>query len=243
VGPATPQFVGAPERGDWFRNNDAVLRSSPLYVGATAVALLVLNRALSGEALAVDASTAQSRAEVLVLALSTSLVLTGLNWVALTPRAPLRVQLQGEPVLFAHPQLAPGAQAELLWLWRTLQGATACGSLAVFYRGRRALQAGLAPPGCGAAAAPALGPLCEQAVSSGTANYFANLALYPGRLEFLPYLPANAQAVVVQPLGSEGVLVAASDTQRGFTQADQRWLALVAQKLDSTLDASFKPID
>ena len=96
MGPATPQFVGAPERGDWFRNNDAVLRSSPLYVGATAVALLVLNRALSGEALAVDASTAQSRAEVLVLALSTSLVLTGLNWVALTPRAPARVELHLE---------------------------------------------------------------------------------------------------------------------------------------------------
>jgi hypothetical protein len=44
---------------------------------------------------------------------------------------------------------------------------------------------------------------------------------------------------LVQPLGTEGVLVLATGTQRGFTALDQRWVALLAQKLDSTLDATF----
>lgn len=66
----------APERRDWFTDNNALVRAAPLYLGAAAVLALVLNRLLSGEALATDASTAQSRAEVIVLALSTALVLT-----------------------------------------------------------------------------------------------------------------------------------------------------------------------
>ena len=46
--------------------------------------------------------------------------------------------------------------------------------------------------------------------------------LWPaGRLEFAAYLPANCQAALIQPVGSQGVLVVGSDTQRGFTRLDQ----------------------
>jgi Cofactor assembly of complex C subunit B, CCB2/CCB4 len=73
--PASP-FPISPEPGNWFKDNDAFIRAAPLYLGAAAILSLVANRVLSGEALATDASTAQSRAEVIVLALSTALVLT-----------------------------------------------------------------------------------------------------------------------------------------------------------------------
>ena len=69
-------------------------------------------------------------------------------------------------------------------------------------------------------------------MKSGGGNYLANLALFPGRVEFETYLPRNAQAVVVTPVGNEGVMVAASGTQRGFTPADQAWMAVLAEKLD-----------
>lgn len=42
-----------------------------------------------------------------------------------------------------------------------------------------------------------------------------------GRVEFTTFLPENTQAAVIQPIGNEGVLIAASDTQRGFTRLDQ----------------------
>lgn len=47
------------------------------------------------------------------------------------------------------------------------------------------------------------------------------LADSAGRFEFLEYLPRNTQGVVVKPIGSDGVLVAAADTQRGFGNIDQ----------------------
>jgi len=40
-------------------------------------------------------------------------------------------------------------------------------------------------------------------------------------VEFTSFLPENTQAAIIQPIGSEGVLIAASNTQRGFTPLDQ----------------------
>jgi Cofactor assembly of complex C subunit B, CCB2/CCB4 len=34
----------------------------------------------------------------------------------------------------------------------------------------------------------------------------------------------------------EGVLLAGTDMQRGFSRLDQAWLATIADKIDSTLD-------
>lgn len=45
--------------------------------------------------------------------------------------------------------------------------------------------------------------------------------LCAGRVEFTSFLPQNTQAAIIQPIGSEGVLIAASNTQRGFTRLDQ----------------------
>lgn len=45
-----------------------------------------------------------------------------------------------------------------------------------------------------------------------------------GRLEFVDYLPETTQGVVVQPIGSQGVMVVGTDTQRGISRLDQvRW--------------------
>ena len=49
------------------------------------------------------------------------------------------------------------------------------------------------------------------------------------------------QGVVVQPVGDTGVLVAATDTVRGFSRLDQAWLAAIADKLDATLEAAAAP--
>lgn len=49
----------------------------------------------------------------------------------------------------------------------------------------------------------------------------APLPAAAGRLEFAGYLPFNMQAALIQPIGSEGVLVVGSDTQRGFSRLDQ----------------------
>ena len=44
---------------------------------------------------------------------------------------------------------------------------------------------------------------------------------HAGRVEFTSFLPENTQAAIIQPIGNDGVLIAASNTQRGFTRLDQ----------------------
>ena len=60
-----------------------------------------------------------------------------------------------------------------------------------------ALKAGVVSRECARGAAPALGPIAQRALESGTGNYLANLVLFPGRAEF-SYFPPNAQGVIVQ---------------------------------------------
>ena len=45
--------------------------------------------------------------------------------------------------------------------------------------------------------------------------------LATGRMEFMSVFPDNTQGVLVQPIGGEGVLIAGTDTQRGFGKLDQ----------------------
>ena len=258
---------------DWVKSNEDAVRASPLVVGGVSVATLLLNRILSGVAPVADASSGQSRADVLCLGMAGTLVLTGLQWLALKQKPPTRVTLEGVEVPgpggFVDASLPERAREELRWTWDALRSATNCGSFVVVYRGARVSQAGAAPNAAfGASSAelsaelntrrnslqtpssdardrlllsalastqPSLGPICERCMKSGGGNYLANLALFPGRVEFETYLPRNAQAVVVTPVGNEGVMVAASGTQRGFTPADQAWMAVLAEKLDQTL--------
>lgn len=49
----------------WVNQNQGTLRALPLYAGAAGVVSLLANRALSGIAPVVDASSSQSRADVL----------------------------------------------------------------------------------------------------------------------------------------------------------------------------------
>ena len=101
-----------------------------------------------------------------------------------------------------------------------LRRATRATTLALFFKGRCLVLLGCAAHGARLTAATP-GPICDEALHRGRPTYLANLALFPGRAEFGSYLPGNTQGVVVQPVGREGALVVATDTQRGFSQLDQ----------------------
>ena len=81
-----------------------------------------------------------------------------------------------------------------------------------------------------------MGDLCAAAMSSGQGNYLANLALYPGRVEFEGFLPEGTQGVVIQPIGKSGCLIVGTDTVRGISQLDQSWIATIADKIEVSLE-------
>lgn len=65
-------------------------------------------------------------------------------------------------------------------------------SLVVIYQGHNIYHAGYAAENYRPGSAKA-GEVCSGSMESGRGNYLANLVLYPGRLEFTPFLPENTQ--------------------------------------------------
>ncbi|KAG2424358.1 hypothetical protein HXX76_014567 [Chlamydomonas incerta] len=111
---------------------------------------------------------------------------------------------------------------------------TRCKSLVLIYKGRTLFHHGFIAKGLKPGNVVP-GEICTQAMRDGQGNYLANLVLYPGRPEFTAFLPENTQGVMVQPVGNDGVLVAGTDTVRGFSRLDQAWLSTIADKLEVSL--------
>lgn len=153
---------------------------------------------------------------------------------ALQPKIKPSVQLEAQQVSFIHHGLPEDTQQELQWAWQSLKDCSTCQAVVVIYNSSCLMHIGAAKPGHKPQDA-LLGPICRRAMSSERGNYLANLALYPGRVEFTSFLPENTQAAIIQPIGSDGVLIAASNTQRGFTRLDQAWASTIADKLETTL--------
>mmetsp|Transcript_11404 Transcript_11404/g.20053 ORF Transcript_11404/g.20053 Transcript_11404/m.20053 type:complete len:305 (+) Transcript_11404:69-983(+) len=214
-----------------------LFRALPLGAGAFGIIALLANRLISGIAPVVDSSSSQSRTDVLGIIMSAVLLLTGLQWLAIKPRTIKAVALDGEESFWVDTEcrLPASLIQELTWSWRALRSCTRCRSLVLIYDGRCLLYAGMTKTGQRPAAAKG-GDICNSAMQSGQGNYLANLMLYPGRLEFTSFLPENTQGVVVQPVGSKGVLIAGTDTVRGIGRLDQAWLAAISDKLESSLE-------
>lgn len=220
---------------NWAANNAHILRLLPLSAGGLGILSVLTNRIFSGVAPVVAASSSQSRADVLVIAMSAVLVLTGLQWLSLRPKDPIVVELRGDTVDYCNETLPQEVVGELKWIWESLQTATRTKAMVVFYKKRCVWQTGVAAIGTLPESAQP-GPMCLKVMSSNSGNYLANLILFPGRREFTSYLAENMQAAIIQPVGNEGVIVLGSDTQRGYTTLDQAWIAAIADKLEVTIE-------
>ncbi|XP_028801897.1 protein COFACTOR ASSEMBLY OF COMPLEX C SUBUNIT B CCB4, chloroplastic-like, partial [Neltuma alba] len=227
---------------DWVSQNDDTVRTLPIYIGAASLLVVLFNRALYGIAPVADASSSQSRADLLTVALAVTNVLTGLVWLSIRPKSIATVDPQGVECKRVCSPLPDYAVTELLWVWESLSDVTRCRSLVIVYENVCVLQIG-----CAAEASSRKGEavnvdadklmrgtLYQGVIKSGAQSYLANLSLYPGKSE-LPFLPSNTQAVILQPLGDKGIAIIGGDTIRGFTTSDQAWITLIGEKLDSTL--------
>ncbi|KAL5722409.1 Protein COFACTOR ASSEMBLY OF COMPLEX C SUBUNIT B ccb4 [Ranunculus cassubicifolius] len=238
IGPKPKKDVIA----DWISNNDDFVRGLPIYVGGFALLAVLFNRTVSGIAPVADASSSQSRADLLTLGLAVTNVLTGLVWLSIRPKTISMVDPQGVDCRRIDSDLPNLVVSELLWVWESLSTVTCARSLVVVYQNRCILQIGISAESSTSMEDPMVvdatklmqGSLYQGAMKSGAQSYLANLSLYPGKSQ-LPFLPGNTQAVILQPLGDKGIAVIGGDTVRGFTSADQAWIALFADKLDATL--------
>lgn len=226
---------------DWVLNNDDAVRSLPIYVGGASLLAVLFNRTVSGIAPVADASSSQSRADLLAISLAVTNILTGLVWLSIRPKSITVVNPNGVECRMICSYLPDSVVSELLWAWESLSVVTCCRSLVVVYDGVCLLQIGMTAESGNSgevvvvdASKLTQGSVYLGVMRSKAQRYLANLLLYPGRSE-LPFLPSNTQAVILQPLGDRGIAIIGGDTIRGFTTSDQSWIAFIGEKLDATL--------
>lgn len=232
---------------DWVSNNDDLVRNMPIYVGGLSLLAVLFNRTLSGIAPVADASSSQSRADLLTLGLAVTNILNGLVWLSIRPKSISVVNPNGVECQRIASQLPDFVISELLWAWNSLSVVTCCRSLVIVYDGKCILQIGFVAAslsnGSDAVAVDINrlieGSLYQGVLKSASQSYLANLSLYPGKSE-LPFLPSNTQAVILQPLGDKGIAIIGGDTIRGFASSDQAWITSIGEKLDATLTKVFR---
>jgi len=195
-----------------------------LSAGVAGLALCVANQLTAPQL-----TPALERAGVLASFLAVGLMLVSILWTRAVPVAPERVELEGEQGLRLADDLPEPLRQELAWGSQMLLTATPAATMLLHWQGRTLLERGVLGAG---GFAP--GVICQRAWSTGKAIGLVNLKLYPGRDEFQG-LPTGIPAVIVQPIGDQGVLLLAGWSPRCFSRSDETWLEGWSLKLRSAL--------
>lgn len=184
-----------------------------LACGLTGLGLVVLNQMTAPS---LDPSL--ERASVLGSILAVLLLLVALLWQRVEAVAPERVPLEGREGLHLAADLEAHLAEELGWGSTMLLTATPAAVVLLHWRGRILLERGLLGSG---GFRP--GAICQRSMATGKAISLVDLKLYPGRDEFSA-LPTGLPAVLVQPLGEDGVLVLGGWSPRCFSRSDLLWV-------------------
>jgi hypothetical protein len=178
----------------------------------------------------VNAGTAQAispelqRAEVIGGLAAVGLMLIAVLWTRANPRSAERQELPGEQGLILAEELG--------WGSHMLLTATSAATVLVYWRGRVVLRRGLIADG---SFEP--GAISQRAMERESLVSMVKTALFPGRGEFDAVLP-DLPAVVVAPIGPNGVVILGGWSERCFTRSDEIWLKGWIERLRTTLEQS-----
>lgn len=213
-----------------IRHPVGMARSAQLCIGAGGLGLLLV---VVNQITAAAIDPALQRSSALAALLAVGLMLVGVLWTRVLPVPPERADLQGEEGLLLRSGLAAPLAAELDWGSRMLLTATPAAVVLVLWQQEVLLQRGLLVRRSGPGFRP--GPICEQVLQRGRSIHLVDLRHYPGRDEFTTLLD-GLPSVVVEPLGSHGVVLVGGWSPRCFSRADQRWISGWAERLRAQAD-------
>jgi hypothetical protein len=192
--------------------------------------LLVLVLAVTNASTADRITPDLQRAEVLAGLAAVGLMLVAVLWTRANPRSADQVDLEGEQGLVMDQQTSADLREELGWGSHMLLTATPAATVLVYWRGQVILRRGLI---CAVPFKP--GDICTRVMDRETTISLVNTELFPGRSEFDSVLQ-NLPAVVISPLGKNGVVVVGGWSKRCFSQSDERWLEGWTQRLKTSLE-------
>ena len=192
--------------------------------------LLVLVLAVTNASTADRITPDLQRAEVLAGLAAVGLMLVAVLWTRANPRSAAQVDLEGEQGLVMDQQTSADLREELGWGSHMLLTATPASTVLVYWRGQVILRRGLIR-----ADTFKPGDICNRVMERETTISLVNTELFPGRTEFDSVLQ-NLPAVVISPLGKNGVVVVGGWSKRCFSQSDERWLEGWTQRLKTSLE-------
>jgi len=194
-------------------------------------ALLLLGLTVTNAGLAESVTPELQRAEVLAGMAAVGLMLVAVLWTRANPRSAEKVPLQGEQGLVICDQLNDLQKQELAWGSHMLLTATPAATVLVLWRQQVVLRRGLISQ---SPFQP--GAITMRAMERDQTISLVNTSLFPGRAEFDAMLP-SLPAILVCPMGDEGVVIVGGWSSRCFTRSDERWLEGWTQRLRTTLGA------
>ena len=193
-------------------------------------ALLLLGLTVTNAGLAGTVTPDLQRAEVLAGMASVGLMLVAVLWTRANPKSAEKVSLKGEQGLVLFEQLNDVQKQERAWGSHMLLTATPAASVLVLWRQQVVLRRGLISqdpfqPGA----------ITKRAMDREQTISLVNTTLFPGRAEFDGMLQ-SLPAILVCPMGQQGVVIVGGWSPRCFSRSDERWLEGWAQRLRTTLE-------
>lgn len=199
-----------------------------LFTGSIGALALALNHLTAGSS---PANVSLGRADVVGSLMAVGLMLVGLNWTRVDPtvqQAPLA--LSGEQGLQMEETLPDSVREELGWGSQMLLLNTATVAIHCIWNQRLLLSRGLLT------GMPYQdSPLVQRVLRGQQRVYLVDLKLFPAHREFT-YLPKDTPAVLLEPLGPQGLLVVAGGSARCFNAADLGWVEGWAERLRLRLE-------
>lgn len=193
-------------------------------------ALLLLGLTVANAGVAETVSPDLQRAEVLAGMASVALMLVAVLWTRANPKSAEKVTLKGEQGLVISDQLNGVQKQELAWGSHMLLTATPAASILVIWHEHVVLRRGLISQ---TSFRP--GAITRRAMERDKTISLVNTALFPGRAEFDGMLQ-SLPAVLVCPMGQQGVVIVGGWSPRCFSRSDERWLEGWSQRLRTTLE-------
>ncbi|MEC8214934.1 MAG: cofactor assembly of complex C subunit B [Cyanobacteriota bacterium] len=197
-------------------------------------ALVLLTLTLLNAGLAESFTPELQRAEVLCGMAAVGLMLVAVLWTRADPNQAKPRSLCGKQGLQLEPSLEADLKEELAWGSHMLLTATPAATVLVHWRDQVILRRGLLSD-TDAPFTP--GVICRRAMDRETTISLVNTTLFPGRHEFDPVLK-NLPAVLIVPLGTQGIVVLGGWSERCFSQADEQWLEGWSARLRTKLESA-----
>ena len=153
------------------------------------------------------------------------------------------VELQGPRIdeVASDDLLTPRQATVLRWAADTyLQAFSSTPSVLIWHKGKTLLRKGIMSEVGGEVEILAIVQKALKMTPDGDGlsvpTYIPDLQVLPGKIEFMKYMPALCQAVVLQPFdNNEGLVVLGGNKRRDLTPKDLAKARVVAQKVQSCL--------